>query len=83
MERVEGFAEHHEWKRAYDEINQFERMWTDEGTIIIKFFCLDKEEQLQRFKDREQNPNKQWKITDEDWRNRKMGYVFRSQSRYD
>lgn len=38
VERVEGFAEHHEWKRAYDEINQFERMWTDEGTIIIKFF---------------------------------------------
>lgn len=77
MERVEGFAEHHEWKRAYDEINQFERMWTDEGTIIIKFFlCLDKEEQLQRFKDREQNPNKQWKITDEDWRNREKWDMY-------
>ena len=77
VERVEGFAEHHEWKRAYDEINQFERMWTDEGTIIIKFFlCLDKEEQLQRFKDREQNPNKQWKITDEDWRNREKWDMY-------
>ena len=46
-------------------------MWTDEGTIILKFFlCLDKDEQLKRFKDRENNPDKQWKITEEDWRNR-------------
>lgn len=72
VERVEGFAEREEWERAYDEINQFEHMWIDEGAIVIKFFLsLDKKEQLKRFKDREKNPDKQWKITDEDWRNRK------------
>ena len=71
VERVEGFASQNEWQRASDEINQFEKMWTDEGTIILKFFlCLDKDEQLKRFKDRENNPDKQWKITEEDWRNR-------------
>lgn len=71
VERVEGFADKEEWKRAYHEINEFEKMWTDEGAILLKFFlCLDKDEQLKRFKDREQDPNKQWKITDEDWRNR-------------
>ena len=49
-------------------------MWTDEGAIILKFFLtLDKEEQLKRFKDRQENVNKQWKITDEDWRNRENG----------
>ena len=43
VERVEGFASQNEWQRASDEINQFEKMWTDEGTIILKFFlCLDK-----------------------------------------
>ena len=71
VERVEGFASQNEWQRASDEINQFEKMWTDEGTIILKFFLsLDKDEQLKRFKDRENNPDKQWKITEEDWRNR-------------
>lgn len=72
VERVEGFANKDEWRSAYEEINQFEKMWTDEGTIVLKFFlCLDKDEQLKRFNDREKNPDKQWKITDEDWRNRK------------
>ncbi|MEB6697469.1 phosphate--AMP phosphotransferase [Mammaliicoccus sciuri] len=71
VERVEGFATKKEWKRAYEEINQFEKMWTDEGAIILKFFLtLDKDEQLRRFKEREETPEKQWKITDEDWRNR-------------
>ena len=70
VERVEGFASQNEWQRASDEINQFEKMWTDEGTIILKFLSLDKDEQLKRFKDRENNPDKQWKITEEDWRNR-------------
>ena len=74
VERVEGFATADEWQRAYDEINAFEKMWTDEGAIILKFFLtLDKEEQLKRFKDRQENVNKQWKITDEDWRNRENG----------
>lgn len=71
VERVEGFATKKEWKRAYEEINQFEKMWTDEGAIILKFFLtLDKDEQLRRFKEREETTEKQWKITDEDWRNR-------------
>ena len=71
VERVEGFATTKEWQRAYDEINAFEKMWTDEGAIVLKFFLtLDKKEQLKRFKDRENNVNKQWKITSEDWRNR-------------
>ncbi|PTG22892.1 phosphate--AMP phosphotransferase [Staphylococcus chromogenes] len=71
VERVEGFASHDEWTRAYDEINAFEEMWVNEGAILLKFFLtLDKEEQLKRFKDREEDVNKQWKITDEDWRNR-------------
>ena len=77
VERVEGFAEQAEWKQAYKEINQFEQMWTDEGALIIKFFlCLDKKEQLKRFKDREKNPDKQWKITHEDWRNREKWDLY-------
>lgn len=77
VERVEGFATADEWQRAYDEINAFEKMWTDEGAIILKFFLtLDKEEQLKRFKDRQENVNKQWKITDEDWRNREKWDLY-------
>ena len=77
VERVEGFATIDEWQRAYDEINAFEKMWTDEGAIILKFFLtLDKEEQLKRFKDRQENINKQWKITDEDWRNREKWDLY-------
>lgn len=77
VERVEGFATIDEWQRAYDEINAFEKMWTDEGAIILKFFLtLDKEEQLKRFKDRQENVNKQWKITDEDWRNREKWDLY-------
>ena len=77
VERVEGFANKDEWQRAYEEINHFEKMWTDEGAILLKFFlCLDKEEQLKRFKDREQDINKQWKITDEDWRNREKWDLY-------
>ena len=77
VERVEGFANKDEWQRAYEEINHFEKMWTDEGAILLKFFlCLDKDEQLKRFKDREQDVNKQWKITDEDWRNREKWDLY-------
>ena len=79
VERIEGFATVNEWQRAYDEINAFEKMWTDEGAIILKFFLtLDKDEQLKRFKDRQNNVDKQWKITDEDWRNRdKWDYTLK------
>lgn len=71
VERVEGFATKSEWKRAYQEINQFEQWLTDDGYIMIKFWLhISKDEQLERFHDRIENPFKHWKITDEDWRNR-------------
>ena len=71
VERLEGFATKDEWERAYDEINDFERLLTDGNYIIIKFWIhIDKEEQLNRFNAREKDPYKAWKLTDEDWRNR-------------
>jgi len=71
VERVEGFCSEAEWKRAYDEINQFERQLTDFGAVIVKFWLqIDADEQLRRFQERKNSPYKQWKITDEDWRNR-------------
>ena len=71
VERVEGFATRDEWSRAYREINDFERVLTDDGTVIVKFyFHITKDEQLTRFKRREADPYKSWKISDEDWRNR-------------
>ena len=72
VERVEGFATDAEWKRAYGEINELERTLTDDGAIIIKLFLqVSKEEQLRRFKQRQADPYKHWKINDEDWRNRR------------
>ncbi len=72
VERVEHFATDAEWQRAYDEINEFERQLTDDGAILVKiYFHITKDEQLARFRLREQDPYKHWKITDEDWRNRK------------
>lgn len=71
VERLEGFCTEEAWKRAYSEINQFERQFTDFGGIIFKFWMhISKEEQLERFKERERINYKSWKITDEDWRNR-------------
>lgn len=71
VERVEGFCTENDWHRAYREINEFERQLTDWGAIILKFWLqIDQEEQLRRFKNREATPSKQWKITQEDWRNR-------------
>jgi polyphosphate kinase 2 (PPK2 family) len=71
VERVEGFAKGAEWKRAYREINDFERQLTEAGTVVVKFWIhIGKEEQLRRFDQREQTPYKRWKLTDEDWRNR-------------
>lgn len=71
VERVEGFCTEAEWKRAYREIRCFERQLYDFGTILVKFWVhITQEEQLRRFKEREGNPIKQWKLTDEDWRNR-------------
>ena len=71
VERVEGFATREQWLRAYDEINGFERTLADEGTILIKFWMhISGDEQLKRFKRREKDPLKSWKLTDDDWRNR-------------
>jgi polyphosphate kinase 2 (PPK2 family) len=71
VERVEKLAEPNEWKRAFQEINDFEKELTDDRYIIDKFWLhISKEEQYKRFKNRESDPLKKWKITDEDWRNR-------------
>ena len=71
VEHVEKFAKEAEWQRAYREINEFERTLQEDGTVILKFyFHVTKEEQLRRFKKRENDPYKSWKINDEDWRNR-------------
>ena len=71
VERIEGFACRDEWQRAFSEINDFERQLVDHGTVLAKFWIhIDKDEQFQRFKDRQVTPYKRWKMTDEDWRNR-------------
>ncbi len=71
VERLEGFCSENDWKRAYNEINEFEKELHDWGAVIIKFWVqIDKDTQLARFEDRQRTPGKQWKITDEDWRNR-------------
>ena len=71
VERLEGFCSEKDWKRAYNEINEFERQLTDWGAVLLKFWIhIDQDTQLARFTDRQNTPEKQWKITDEDWRNR-------------
>jgi len=72
VERVEKLCSPDEWKRAYGEINEFEKMLADDGVAIVKVFLhISKKEQLRRFTEREQNPYKRWKITKDDWRNRR------------
>jgi len=72
VERVEGFATQAAWSRAYAEINDFEEQLTEAGTVIVKvWLAVTKEEQLRRFKEREATKFKQYKITPDDWRNRK------------
>ncbi|MBP1701682.1 MAG: hypothetical protein H6Q38_789 [Chloroflexi bacterium] len=71
VERIEGFCAEDEWKRAYREINYFERQLVDFGTIIFKFWIhIGKDEQLNRFEARHSDEKRSWKLTDEDWRNR-------------
>jgi polyphosphate kinase 2 (PPK2 family) len=78
VERVEGLATREEWERAYDEINDFELGLAQEGTILIKFWLhISPKEQLKRFKQREKDPLKAWKLTDEDWRNREKADQYR------
>lgn len=71
VERVEELTDEAEWQRAYGEINRFEADLIAAGTIVIKYWlAIDKEEQLKRFEDRRETPHKQFKLTDDDWRNR-------------
>ncbi|KPJ95328.1 MAG: hypothetical protein AMJ55_04020 [Gammaproteobacteria bacterium SG8_15] len=71
VERVEGFASEAEWRRAYAEINDFEEQLIEHGIVLVKLWIhITKEEQLHRFKERENTPHKSWKLTEEDWRNR-------------
>ena len=71
VERLEGFCCEKDWQRAYNEINEFERQLTDWGAVVLKFWIhIDSDTQLARFTERQNTPEKQWKITDEDWRNR-------------
>ena len=71
VERLEGFCSENDWQRAYNEMNEFEKELADWGAVVIKFWVqIDNQTQLDRFTDRQNTPEKQWKITDEDWRNR-------------
>jgi AMP-polyphosphate phosphotransferase len=71
VERIEGFCTEDEWKRAFREINEFERQLVDFGMIMVKFWIhISQDEQMRRFQERQNTPHKKWKLTDEDWRNR-------------
>ena len=78
VERIEGFARPEEWRRAFEEINEFEddlRTW---GAVLVKFWIdVSPDEQLRRFRDRQNDPTRRWKITDEDWRNREKNDLYR------
>ncbi|MGA2372134.1 MAG: polyphosphate kinase [Candidatus Korobacteraceae bacterium] len=77
VERVEGFASEAEWKRAYKEINSFERQLADFGVILVKFWIhISREEQLRRFDERKAIGYKSWKLTEEDWRNREKWAAY-------
>ena len=77
VERVEGFCSEHDWMRAYSEINDFEAQLVEHGVVVAKFWLtIDRDEQLRRFREREQTPFKRFKITDEDWRNREKWEAY-------
>ena len=77
VERIEGFCTEAEWKRAYREINSFERQLVDSGAVIFKFWLhIDQEEQLRRFESRSDDERRSWKLTDEDWRNREKWGLY-------
>ncbi len=77
VERVEGLCSVSDWMRAYDEINQFEEQLTDGGAVVVKFWLqISAAEQLRRFREREKTSFKRFKITPEDWRNRKQWTAY-------
>jgi len=70
VERVEGFATEEQWRRAYPQIVEFEHSLALEGLVLVKFWLhVSEDEQLRRFRAREHDPLKRWKLTGEDWRN--------------
>ncbi len=78
VERVEKFAKQHEWKRAFAEINSFEEQLVNKKNILLKFWLhISSDEQLRRFKERENTPWKNYKLTDEDWRNREKAEEYK------
>jgi polyphosphate kinase 2 (PPK2 family) len=86
VERIEGFATEDQWRRAYEEIVNFERSNALEGVIIVKCWLhISHEEQLKRFEDRENDPLRRWKITEEDWRNRTKAseYLIAAEEMFD
>lgn len=77
VERVEGFTPEYRWAAAYDEINEMEHNLVHDGNLIIKFLLvIDKEEQEKRFKEREADPEKTYKLTEDDWRNHEKFDVY-------
>lgn len=77
VERVERFATKAEWQRAYDEITGFEKSLVAEGMTLVKFWLhISAKEQLERFERRRDDPLRSWKLTDEDWRNRKKRQAY-------
>lgn len=77
VERLEGFCSENDWQRAYYEMNEFEQELHNWGAVILKFWVqIDKDTQLARFTERQNTPSKQWKITDEDWRDREKWDLY-------
>ena len=78
VERIEGFCTEAEWRRAFQEIREFEQQLANFGAVILKFWMhISFEEQLRRFEDRKNTEYKRYKLTDEDWRNREKWDVYR------
>ena len=79
VERVEGFCKEADWRRAFHEINEFERSLTNAGAVLVKYWLhISPESQLERFRAREKDPGKRYKITEEDWRNREKWDLYRA-----
>lgn len=77
VEPIEGFCDECQYQRSAEEINAFERILSSSGAIILKFWLdIDKDTQLERFNERRNDPLKQWKLTDEDWRNREKWDIY-------
>ncbi len=77
VERIEGYCEESDWQRAYNEMNEFEEELHEWGAVILKFWIhIDRDTQLERFTARQNTPEKQWKITEEDWRNREKWPLY-------